>query len=315
MTTLFQSENNPAPDAHVDGHVETADGFSIRYAVFRSQGNRTRGTIVLLQGRNETIEKYYETIGDLMKEGFDVVAFDWRGQGGSSRFFRNTEPGYVETFDQYAADLETVFSDVVLPDSRPPFFILAHSTGALVALYSAPAMVNRVRRMVLSAPFLGLPISSLHETVLRAATTAMDFFGLGTLYVSGGSARNNHKPFEMTPLTSDSGRYTRNIAVTRENPSLALGGPTAAWMNAVFHAIDHVRRPEHMAHTIIPTLVVMAGAERVVSNAAIEAHVSKLRSASLLTIDGARHELLQEADRYREPFLAAVKAFVPGSGE
>ena len=36
-------------------------------------------------------------------------------------------------------------------------------------------------------------------------------------------------------------------------------------------------------------------------------------SASLLTIDGARHEILQEADIYREQLLAAFDAFVPGS--
>jgi lysophospholipase len=32
----------------------------------------------------------------------------------------------------------------------------------------------------------------------------------------------------------------------------------------------------------------------------------------VLTIDGARHELLHERDLYREQFLAALDAFVPG---
>jgi len=32
-----------------------------------------------------------------------------------------------------------------------------------------------------------------------------------------------------------------------------------------------------------------------------------------LTIDGAKHELLQEKDFYREQLLAAFFAFVPGS--
>jgi lysophospholipase len=40
-----------------------------------------------------------------------------------------------------------------------------------------------------------------------------------------------------------------------------------------------------------------------------------LRLSSLLTIDGARHEILQEADFYREQFLAAFDAFVPGNEE
>ncbi len=170
MTTLRFSDTNPAPDIHSDGFVETPDGFSIRYALFRSEHQPSKGTILLLQGRNETIEKYYETIADLGRLDFDVATFDWRGQGGSDRFFKRTDAGYVDSFDQYAIDLETVFEHVVLPDCRPPFFMLAHSTGALVALYTAPAMVNRIRRIVLSAPFLGLPVSNFRHSAMRAVT-------------------------------------------------------------------------------------------------------------------------------------------------
>jgi hypothetical protein len=56
-----------------------------------------------------------------------------------------------------------------------------------------------------------------------------------------------------------------------------------------------------------------AGADMVVSTRAIERYATGLRAASLLTIDGARHELLQEADIYREQLLAAFAAFVPGT--
>ena len=40
-----------------------------------------------------------------------------------------------------------------------------------------------------------------------------------------------------------------------------------------------------------------------------------LRGGSVLMIDGARHEILQEADVYREQLLAAFDAYVPGSVE
>jgi len=315
MSTLRLSESNPAPETEAEGFVETPDGFSIRYARFRTATHPAKGTVVVLQGRNETIEKYLETVSDLLGAGFDAVAFDWRGQGGSDRFFTRTDAGYVDSFEQYATDLETVFEEVVLPDCRPPFFFLAHSTGALVALYAAPAYVNRVRRMVLSAPFLGLPVGDLKRDAMRAVTRLLGFLGLGNLHVSGGSARRLRKPFESNRLTSDPDRYARNIEIPAQNPDLALGGPSASWMAAVFAAIDVVGDPAHMARTTIPTLILMAGEEQVVSNDAIASQAARLRSASLLTIDGARHEMLQEADLYREQLLAALYAFIPGSGE
>lgn len=314
MTTLRLTDSNPAPKVTANGFVDTPDGFSIRYAWFRTGDHPAKGTIVVLQGRNETIEKYFETISGLLAAGFDVVAFDWRGQGGSQRFFSRLDSGYVESFDQYATDLETIFDEVVLPDCRPPFFMLAHSTGALVALYVAPSYVNRVRRMVLSAPFLGLPVSDLKNGATRFITRAMGFLGLGNLYVSGGPAERMRKPFEVNALTSDPERYARNIAISAEHPDLGLGGPSASWMSAVYDAIDVVSDPAHMARTTIPTLVFMAGDEWVVSNDAIAAMTGRLRSASLVTIDGARHEMLHETDLYREQLIAALHAFIPGSG-
>jgi lysophospholipase len=316
MTHLRTSEHNQAPDLHAEGFVETPDGFDIRYAVFRTSRSRTNGTVVLLHGRNEIVEKYFETISDLTDAGLDVLTFDWRGQGGSTRFFPlRPEPGYVDTFDQYAVDLDAVFSEVVLPDCRPPFFILAHSTGALIALYSAPVMVNRVRRMVLASPFLGLPVPAYQASLSYAASAFMRFLGLGNVYVAGGPPERFRKPFEANRVTSDPERYARNQELVARYPALALGGPAAAWTAAVLEAMDRVNESEHMARTTIPTLIVVAGADNVVSNPAIERHAAKLRSASVLTIDGARHEIMQEADRYRDQFLAAFLAFVPGSGD
>lgn len=40
-----------------------------------------------------------------------------------------------------------------------------------------------------------------------------------------------------------------------------------------------------------------------------------LRLGTLLTIDGAAHEILQERDLYREQFLAAFDAFIPGTDD
>ena len=69
-----------------------------------------------------------------------------------------------------------------------------------------------------------------------------------------------------------------------------------------------------MARIRIPSLIIAAGADEVVSTPAIEDYARGLRSGTALTIGGARHEILQEADIYREQFLAAFDAFIPGTG-
>ena len=62
-----------------------------------------------------------------------------------------------------------------------------------------------------------------------------------------------------------------------------------------------------------PILMVAAGRRQVVSTAAIEDFAGHLLAGSHLIFAGARHEILQEQDRYRAQFWAAFDAFVPGT--
>jgi len=84
LLDLIDSPANPAPEGGVVARVRAADGLPIRVARWHPEG-RARGTIVVVQGRAEYIEKYFETIGELLQRGFCVVSFDWRGQGLSGR--------------------------------------------------------------------------------------------------------------------------------------------------------------------------------------------------------------------------------------
>lgn len=306
---LFIDPGNPAPENAAAGFFTTDDGKKLRYALFRTATRPLRGTVILVQGRNEFIEKYFETVRDLASAGFDVATFDLRGQGLSDRLLRNRRRGHVRRFDDYVADLARFLRDVVLPDCTAPFSILAHSMGGLVALLAAPELKNSISRMVLSAPLLsiyGVRIGTAHRL-----SGLMRMIGAGSLPMT---REARHKPEDSFPgnvLTSDPVRFARNNAIASDHPELALGAPTAGWLHAACVAMETVQRSEFAARIHVPTLFIAAGADKVVSTPAIEAYTRRLRSGSLLVIDGARHELLQETDLYREQFLAAFKAFVP----
>ena len=114
-------------------------------------------------------------------------------------------------------------------------------------------------------------------------------------------------------MTTDARRYARNVQLVETHPELALRGPTIGWIRAACRAIETVWDPEFMARVQVPILFIGAGADEVVPTRAAEEYARRLRGGSMLTIDGARHEILQEADIYREQFWAAFDAFVPGS--
>lgn len=314
MTDLFHEiPGNPVPERATGGNFTAHDGKRLRYALFPATSQPFMGTVILLPGRNECIEKYFETIRNLSAHGHAVATFDWRGQGASERLLRDGHRGYVKSFDHYVKDLEAFFEQIVLPDCRGPFFILAHSSGALIAMLAAPLMSNRVQRMVLVAPFLSVIGAPLSMKTIKRLTTAMCWLGLGRLYVAWGPRPREGTPFAVNKLTSDERRYRRNILLYETYPELSVGGPTIAWLRAAAKASETVRDPAFIASLKVPMLIITAGADEVVSTRDVEQYANRCRVASLLTIDGSRHEILQEVDIYREQLLAAVSAFVPGT--
>lgn len=310
--TLVSIPSNPVPENVVSGTIKTPDGAELRFARWAPPANR-KGTVCVFTGRSEQIEKYFETVRDLRDRGFAVAMIDWRGQGHSSRRLRDPRKGYVRDFSDFEIDVETFVQQVVLPDCPPPFFALAHSMGGTVMLRVAHAGKRWFDRMVLSAPMIDLPGRTTSFPV-RAMLKTMRLLGQGGRYVPGGSDRlTGLDPFISNPLTSDPVRYARNAAILEEDPTLGLASPTVAWADTAFRAMHTFKRVNYPSQIRQPILMLAASNDTVVSTAAIEEFAYHLRAGSHLVIAGAKHEILQEQDRYRSQFWAAFDAFVPGT--
>jgi lysophospholipase len=310
---LFETLGNIIPKGLKAYYMTSSEGYVTRYAVLPSGKTSAKGTVIILNGRNECIEKYFEIIGDLHERSFSVATFDWIGQGGSSRLVADTSKGYVKSFDLYIDQLEQFFAQVILPDFKGPFYILAHSTGALTAIYGSCALRNKVERMVLCAPLLGLINQPLRHSNIARLSRVLNFLGFGKQYMGGGPRPRETLPFENNKLTRDETRYRRNCKLYKDHPELALGSPTIGWVNAVCRSIKQVQSANFKSKVIIPTLIIAAGNDKIVDNRSIETYIKGARSTALVTIDGAEHELLQEKNLYRDQVLAAFDAFIPGT--
>jgi lysophospholipase len=303
---------NPVPDDAVTGMLKTPDGVHLRFARFAPPAGR-RGTVCILPGRTEWIEKYFETVRDLRNRGFAVAVIDWRGQGLSDRALSDRYKGYVGSFSQFDADLETFMRDVVLPDCPPPIFALAHSMGATILLRAIARGQRWFDRVVLTAPMLGIAFAQ-SAGIAGGLLRVVRWAGFGGIYVPGRyPGVLDLRPFAGNPLTSDPVRFARSAAILEAEPALALGGPTVAWADAAFRAMRAMREPSFPARIRQPILIIAAGRDAIVSNVVIEDFAMSLRAGTHLVVVGSQHELLMEQDRYRSQFFAAFDAFVPGT--
>lgn len=310
---LVSAAENPTPPGAEVAALRTSDGTLVRAACWRSHDTAS-GTVALLPGRSEFIEKYFEVCADLMRRRFAIAALDWRGQGGSQRELTDPRKGHVDDFSIYRRDLAALIAHMTALGLPKPWYALAHSMGGAILLDVLADGETAFARAMLSAPMVGLyglPDRPLAQFLVRALNLA----GLGGMYLPGSRkhAPSLFDPFPGNPLTSDEARYQRCAATLIAGPDLALGAPTTAWTASAFRLMRAFASPEFGLAIACPVLFANAGADTIVSAAAAEELASRIRGAASITIPGARHEILFERNDYRDQFWAAFDAFIPAA--
>lgn len=310
---LVATPDNPIPSSPAEAEVATDDGVRLRAVRWAPTTGQERGTVCLLQGRAEFIEKYFEVVTELRGRGFAVAAFDWRGQGRSGRQVPDPHKGHVGDFADYGRDLEAVRAQLIEPFMPTPHFGLAHSMGGAVALMAARSGRLPFERLVATTPMIELSMVKRPLFAARASSI-LSRLGFGQRYIPGGGPISiSTKPFAGNRLTTDPGRYARNAAVAAALGEGAIGDPTIAWLHAAFRFMRKLSDPRFALGVRVPTLVLAAGADPVCATPAIERFAARLKAGHALVLPGAKHELLMERDVIREQFWAAFDAFIPGT--
>lgn len=291
----------------------TAGGSLVRYGHWRGRSPVSRGSVLLLQGRGEFMEKYDETIGELCSRGMDVVSFDWRGQGLSGRCLPGSNNGLSPYYGHCLDDLDVVINQVIAPLNSGPLCILAHSMGGHIALRYLHLHHHAfpLAGCILTAPMIDIVTKPVPGIVARWLCRLQVKRGRGSATVGGARKYDSyHIPFKGNWLTSDRKRFEHSQQLVSGNPQLASGCVSYGWLADTFDSIDVLKGAGFAESLNVPLLVFMAQKEQVVSNAAIHAFVKRLPKAHLIVVEEARHEILQEQDTRRALFWRNFDRFV-----
>jgi hypothetical protein len=108
---LYSTPGNPSPPGAECLFVVTRDGLKLR--ALKAVPLAARGTAVIIGGRGDFFERYFETMQDLMDRGFAVASLDLRGQGGSQRLLKDIYRAPVKSFADFEEDIRAFMDDVV----------------------------------------------------------------------------------------------------------------------------------------------------------------------------------------------------------
>ena len=294
------------------GFIEAA-GARLRVARWNATGT-ARGTVVVLGGRGEFIEKYAsEVVGELLERGFAVEAMDWRGQGLSDRLLADRSKGHIDDFATYVADLKLYFDTVVAPAAAGPTICISHSMGAHCLIRYLGENGNGP----LSAAMLTAPMSGLkREALLKAALFLMpNRPSVESRYLYGGGPFTlTNRSFAINRLTHDERRFHFTDQWFTADPRLSLGGPTVGWARQALRSILHTARPGFLERIALSVTVVSAGEDRLVEPRTHAAMVTRLGDGELVLLHDARHEVMMEADAIRARFWEAFDRLAKSLG-
>jgi lysophospholipase len=279
-------------------------GARLRYAVWTAPGT-PRGTVVVLTGRGEFIEKYaMEIVGELLDRGFAVFAMDWRGQGLSDRPLPERDKGHIDTFSTYLGDLKFFLETIVAPSAPRPLLLVCHSMGGHLALrHLAEEGTAPFSAVVMTAPMTVLQREALLRSVLwvMPELPAVDqryLFGTGPFLALAHDFKSNH-------VTHDERRYRFTGDWFRADPRLELGGPTIGWCRQATRSMTLALQPDYVERIDVPVLVMTAGQDQLIDPTSHAPLVARLKQGEHLVIPESAHEIMMELDPIRAQFWDA----------
>ena len=292
-------------------YLQLSNNHHLRYGIWPVPEQDQKGTVLLLNGRSEFMEKYAEVIGALNARGMAVFSIDWRGQGLSSRFFANRMKGHIETYQQYIDDLAFFVDRILQPCGTAPSIIMAHSMGGHIALRYIKGASSYFSKAILISPMIDINAPYALKRIARPLIQGFVSMGLGERFCFGaGDYPQQHAQFAGNPLTSDPVRFGRACQAINTNPELGLGGVTFGWLSATFDSIDQVAQAGYARSIKIPILLVTAGQEKIVCSKAQDKLSHALPNCRHVRIPTARHEILMERDAIQQQFWQTFDTFI-----
>ena len=272
--------------------LSAADGTALQLQ--RWPRADARGTVLIVHGLGEHIDRYAHVAAALNEAGWQVTGYDHRGHG------RSAGPrGGLNASDDLLTDLAGVI-DAVRATEPGPLVLLGHSMGGLVAarfvaegLAPAPAPWHRpVDALVLSSPALALGMNGIQKLLLAAMGSLAPNLavnnGLKPAWISRDPAVV--QAYGADPLVHD--------RVTAKLVRFMLDGG----------ALVHERAP----HWTVPTLLLYAGADRCVAPAGSAAFAAAAPKHAVTTqaFPALFHEIFNEPEQAE--VLAALTRWVGG---
>lgn len=277
---------------------------NLRTAFYGATGP-LRGNILMFLGRGEFIELMTEDASRWSRAGYNVLSFDFPGQGASGRLLPDIRKCHIDTFERYLDATELVNREMWQPLLQTaPGLMQGHSTGAHVALRYMAHNPNSARGLIAMSPMIGLPLGEGPARVFaELAVETMGLFRSTAYGLKQDTSPPAYRPFNNNRHTTDITRFNQWQLLRRLNPNYVTGGATAGWVRAALHSCRALQN--ELRHYHVPTLGLLTPDDVVVDPKAM----LQVPYTKKVLFYGQKHVLAQAPDAVQEQVWRHKTAF------
>jgi acylglycerol lipase len=259
---------------HFENAFDGAGSVRIFEQSWRPSDANVRAAVVLVHGLKDHSTRYAEVADRLAQRGYAVHAFDLRGHGSSGG-----RRAYVESFDEYIADLDTFVAQVRRLEPVKPVFVVGHDMGATIAIEWLLQKKPRIAGLVVSGASLHSSASGFKQLVTRAAGTVLPLLAI---------------------LSVDVDHLSQDAAVVqacKADPLVEHGNGPARTARELLSAMDYVDERESQVQ--VPILILHGAADVLSMPAASRELYGRVGSPdkALHVYDGMFHDVWREPER------------------
>ncbi|GGX72497.1 hydrolase [Tateyamaria omphalii] len=300
-----------APLHGVGYRIVASDHTALRIGVWTDETTQ-KGTIFLLPGRADYIEKQGHAISEMHAKGFSVCVLEFRGLGLSDRIATDRRAGHVDQFSDYQLDVQAAISAASELELPQPFYVHGNSMGGCIALRNLMGE-HRFKACAFTSPMWGIKLPKILLMIAPVVTGTARALGFGQRYAPGKNGENETLAwtFEENEITADADMFAHLQHVNRLTHEHWIGGPTIGWLQQALHetkSLASLPAPD------IPCIAFSAELDQLVSRDAIENRMANWNDGRYEMIPAVKHDLLRADLVTRSSVIGKICDFFEDAG-
>ncbi|MBQ6321495.1 MAG: alpha/beta fold hydrolase [Lachnospiraceae bacterium] len=290
------------------GSFEAAPHEQIYFEYYRA--DNAKGTIVMLHGFSESVDKFRETVWYFLQNGYNVWLMEHRGHGRSFRCVKDPSLVHIPDYRSMLRDLRYFVSKIVIPAKTTrdkPLYLFAHSMGGGLGACYLERYPDDFSKAILSSPMLEIDASGIPVWLMRLFANANILLQKGDTPLPGSSGYQSDPDFENS-CSNCLARYTWYHNYTNANPQFQTCVVSIQTALQFLKITKEATNPKNCERVKANVLLLQAGKDTTVRPGGQEAFIRQIgKHGRLVHFANAKHEIFmgQNADLeayYREIF-------------